>query len=52
MKENKDIFVHFGGSYSGPAPKEFLNYDSSPTLRFERLPLIERLSKKIKFFSL
>ena len=35
MKKIENIFVHFGGSYSGPAPVEFLNYDSSPTLRFE-----------------
>ena len=34
------VHVHFGGSYGGPAPQEFLNFDASPTLRMERLPLI------------
>ncbi len=48
-KDNK-LFVHFGGSYAGPAPKEFLNFDSSPTLRFERIPLIGKLYKKNKEF--
>ena len=50
MKKKEDIFVHFGGSYSGPAPKEFLNFDSSPTLRFERIPLIGKTFKKNKNF--
>ena len=50
MKENEDIFVHFGGSYSGPAPKEFLNFDSSPTLRFEKIPIIGKSFKKNKYF--
>ena len=48
MIKNKELMVHFGGSYAGPAPKEFLNYDSSPTLRFERIPLIGKLYKKNK----
>ena len=50
MTKNKKLFVHFGGSYAGPAPKEFLNFDSSPTLRFERIPLIGKLFKKNKEF--
>ena len=50
MIKNKKLFVHFGGSYAGPAPKEFLNYDSSPTLIFERIPFIGRLYKKNKEF--
>ena len=50
MIKNKKLFVHFGGSYSGPAPKEFLNFDSSPTLIFERIPLIGRLYKRNKEF--
>lgn len=33
-------YIHYGGSYAGPAPKEFLNFDASPTLRLERMPLI------------
>jgi len=36
----KKIYVHYGGSYAGPAPQEFFNFDASPTLRLERLPLI------------
>ena len=50
MIKNKKLFVHFGGSYAGPAPKEFLNFDSSPTLIFERIPLIGKLYKKNKEF--
>lgn len=50
MIKNKKSFVHFGGSYSGPAPEEFLNFDSSPTLIFERIPLIGKLYKKNKEF--
>lgn len=50
MKKIENIFVHFGGSYSGPAPVEFLNYDSSPTLRFEKIPFIGKTFKKNKSF--
>jgi len=50
MIKNKKLLVHFGGSYSGPAPKEFLNYDSSPTLIYERIPLIGKIYKKNKEF--
>ena len=50
MKKKEDIFVHFGGSYSGPAPNEFLNFDSSPTLLFEKIPFIGKLYKKNEFF--
>ena len=50
MIKNNDILVHFGGSYSGPAPKEFQNYDSSPTLRFEKIPFIGKLYKKNSTF--
>ena len=33
MIKEDDIFIHFGGSFSGPAPKEFRNFDfSSPWL--------------------
>lgn len=42
----KRVYVHYGGSYAGPAPREFLNYDASPTLRLERLPLIGQLIHK------
>jgi SAM-dependent methyltransferase len=34
-------FVHYGCGFT--APDEWINYDASPTLRFERLPLIGRL---------
>lgn len=36
----KKVYVHYGGSFAGPAPHEFENFDASPTLRLERLPLI------------
>ena len=39
-------YVHFGGSWCGPAPYEFDNFDASPTLRLERLPLIGLLVNK------
>lgn len=38
------IFVQFGCGWS--APRGWVNYDASPTLRFERLPLIGRLYTK------
>ena len=46
MKNKENIFVHFGGSYAGPAPNEFLNFDASPTLIFERIPLVGKLYLK------
>jgi len=33
-------YVHYGGSYAGPAPHEFDNFDASPTLRLERFPFL------------
>lgn len=39
-------YIHYGGSYAGPAPKEFLNFDASPTLRLERVPLFGSLIHK------
>ena len=45
-------YVHFGGSWCGPAPYEFDNFDASPTLRLERLPLIGLLVNKIQNVSL
>lgn len=35
------LYVQYGCAFS--APKGWLNFDSSPTLRFERLPVIGRL---------
>ena len=40
------LYVHFGGSYAGPAPHEFHNFDASPTLRLERFPLLSSLVNK------
>lgn len=36
-----DIYVQYGCGFSAPAG--WLNYDASPTLRFERLPILGRL---------
>lgn len=38
------LYVQYGCGFSSPAG--WLNYDASPTLRFERLPLIGRLYTK------
>ena len=43
---SRTVYVQYGGSYSGPAPQEFLNFDASPTLRLERLPLIGHFINK------
>ena len=42
-----DEYVQYGCGYS--APLGWRNFDASPTLRFERIPLIGRLYKKNKF---
>jgi len=39
-----DIYVQYGCGWS--APKGWLNYDSSPTLRFERIPILGRMYTK------
>jgi len=41
---NKGIYVQYGCGWS--APSGWRNFDASPTLRFERLPLIGRLYTK------
>jgi predicted SAM-dependent methyltransferase len=41
---NESRYVQFGCGWS--APSEWRNFDASPTLRFERLPLIGRLYTK------
>ncbi|MEI6429665.1 MAG: methyltransferase domain-containing protein [Pseudanabaena sp. ELA607] len=41
---NKSLYVQYGCGYS--APREWRNFDASPTLRFERLPLIGQLYTK------
>lgn len=43
---NNDQYVQYGCGWS--APKEWRNFDASPTLRFERLPLIGHLYTKNK----
>jgi hypothetical protein len=42
----KKTYVHYGGSYAGPAPYDFENFDASPTLRLERFPLIGPFIRK------
>ena len=37
---SRNVYAQYGGSYARPVPEEFLNFDASPTLRLERLPLI------------
>jgi len=41
------LYVHYGCHTT--APKEWLNFDSSPTMRFERVPLVGRLYSKNDF---
>lgn len=38
-----DIYVQYGCGHS--APKEWINYDISPTLRIQKIPIIGRLLK-------
>jgi predicted SAM-dependent methyltransferase len=45
MKQSKN-YVQYGCGWS--APREWRNFDASPTLRFERLPLIGRVYTKNK----
>lgn len=40
----KDLFMHYGCGLD--APKEWLNYDASPTLRIQKIPIIGSLLKK------
>lgn len=40
------IYVQFGSGLSGP--KSWRNFDSSPTLRFERIPILGKLYTKNK----
>lgn len=44
---NNNQYVQYGCGWS--APKEWRNFDASPTLRFERLPLIGHLYTKNKY---
>jgi len=44
MMEMSKLYVQFGSGSSGP--EEWLNYDASPTLRLQRLPLIGALTAR------
>lgn len=37
---NNNLYVQYGCGWNSPAPAGWRNFDASPTLRFERLPLI------------
>jgi len=41
---NKPIYVNYGCGFS--APSGWMNFDGSPTLRFERMPLLGKLYTK------
>lgn len=41
---NKGVYIQFGCGWS--APEGWRNFDASPTLRFERLPILGRLYTK------
>jgi predicted SAM-dependent methyltransferase len=43
---NKGLNIQYGCGWS--APREWINFDASPTLRFERIPLIGQLYTKNK----
>jgi hypothetical protein len=40
------VSVQFGCGWGSPVPSDWLNFDASPTLRFERLPLVGKLYTK------
>jgi SAM-dependent methyltransferase len=40
----RKLYVHFGCGFS--APDGWINFDASPTLRFERLPVVSKLYSK------
>jgi len=44
FQKNKSLYVQYGCGFD--APDTWINFDSSPTLRFERLPLIGKLYTK------
>jgi predicted SAM-dependent methyltransferase len=43
-KSNSGLYVQYGCGFS--APRNWRNFDASPTLRFERLPVVGRLYSK------
>jgi len=38
------VYVHYGCGFT--APKSWINYDASPTLKFERIPIIGKIYTK------
>src|SRR5690349_17196768 len=44
VKPVRDVYVQYGCGWC--APKEWINFDASPTLFFERIPLLGRLHTK------
>jgi hypothetical protein len=44
MTSSSEKYVHYGCLFS--APESWLNFDASPTLRFERVPLVGQLYTK------
>ncbi len=43
-EEGRSVYVQYGCGYC--APSDWVNFDASPTLRFERIPVIGKLSFK------
>lgn len=44
MSDNK--YIQYGCGWASPVPESWRNFDASPTLRYERLPLIGKLYTK------
>lgn len=44
MSNNK--YIQYGCGWASPVPESWRNFDASPTLRYERLPLIGKLYTK------
>lgn len=48
MQKSEKLYIQYGCGWSGPTPQQWMNFDSSPTLRFERLPIIGQFYTKNK----
>ena len=46
-RNERDLYIQYGSGWSS-APKGWRNYDASPTLRFERIPIIGKIYTKNK----
>jgi hypothetical protein len=44
MRPAERCYVQYGCGWS--APKEWVNYDASPTLKWERIPILGRYTKE------